>query len=39
MNLIGAILVSLWTTGWAVAAVWAGLKARHAETVDATVSK
>ena len=32
MNLIGAMLVSLWVAGWAVAAVRAGLKARAAAT-------
>ena len=30
MNLIGAVLVSLWAVGWMIAAVRAGLKARAA---------
>ena len=28
MNLIGAVLVSLWALGWMIATVRAGLKAR-----------
>ncbi len=28
MNLIGAVLVSLWAAGWMIAAVRAGLEAR-----------
>jgi len=39
MNLIGAMLVSLWAAGWAVAAVRAGLKVRATATANATVSK
>jgi len=31
MNLMGAVLVSLWVAGWALAMVRAGLKARAAE--------
>ena len=30
MNLISAVLVNLWVAGWAVAALWASLKARAA---------
>jgi hypothetical protein len=30
MNLLGAMLVSLWALGWMIAAVRAGLKARGA---------
>jgi hypothetical protein len=30
MNLIGAVLVSLWALGWMIAAVRAGLKGRVA---------
>jgi hypothetical protein len=30
MNLIGAVLVSLWAAGWMIAALRAGLKARAA---------
>jgi hypothetical protein len=30
MNLMGAVLVSLWAVGWMIAAVRAGLKARVA---------
>jgi len=39
MNFIGAMLVSLWAAGWAVAAIRAGLKVRAAATVDAMASK
>jgi hypothetical protein len=39
MNLIGAIMVSLWAAGWVVAAVRAGLKARVAIMVDPIASK
>jgi hypothetical protein len=40
MNLIGAVLVSLWATGWMIAAVGAGLKARAAATAaNSSVTK
>ncbi len=39
MNLMDAILVSLWAAGWTVAAVRAGLKARGVATVDAAAGK
>ena len=39
MNLIGAMLVSLWAAGWAVAAVRAGLKTRAAALVDPIASE
>jgi hypothetical protein len=39
MNLINAILVSLWAAGWAVAAVRAGLTARAAALAEPRVNK
>jgi hypothetical protein len=39
MNLMSAMLVSLWAAGWAVAAVRAGLKARAAALVDTIASE
>jgi hypothetical protein len=39
MNLIGAMLVSLWATGWVIAMVRAGLKARAATMVSPVASK
>jgi hypothetical protein len=40
MNLIGAVLVSLWAMGWMIAAVRAGLKARVAAIPgDSNVTK
>jgi hypothetical protein len=36
MNLMGAILVSLWAAGWMAAAVRAGLQARAAAAVAAS---
>jgi hypothetical protein len=39
MNLIGAMLVGLWVTGWVIAMVRAGLKARAAIMVSPIASK
>jgi hypothetical protein len=39
MNLIGAMLMSLWTAGWMLAMVRAGWKARAIATADTTTSK
>jgi hypothetical protein len=34
MNLIAAMLVSIWAAGWVAALVRAGMKARAAEPID-----
>jgi len=39
MNLIAAMLLSLWVAGWVAAMVRAGLKARGAALAEASVNK
>jgi hypothetical protein len=39
MNLIGAMLVSLWVAGWMLAMVRAGLKDRAAAPADTIANK
>jgi hypothetical protein len=39
MNLIGAMLVSLWVAGWMIAMVRAGLKARVAALAETGANK
>ena len=39
MNLIAAMLVSIWAAGWVAALVRAGMKARAAEPIDTRAIK
>ncbi len=39
MNIMGAMLVSLWASGWVVAAVRVGWQGRAAATAKAIASK
>jgi hypothetical protein len=39
MNLVSGILISLWTAGWLVAMVRAGVKARAVATAEPSVKK
>jgi hypothetical protein len=39
MNLIGAMLVSLWAAGWMLAMVRVGLKARAVASAEPSVNK